>query len=563
MQADEEYCNQRLDHLGIVAGVCKEIGLVEWLDQQAGQRRNLVSIGTATMAMVLNGLGFSNRQLYLVPQYFANKPVEHLLGEGITADLLHDDCLGRTLDWIAEHDPTTLFAGIVHRAREHFALAISRLHVDTTSFSVSGAYESTEEQERANESTPQEQEVTDPVCIAITYGYSRDHRADLKQWMLALVTTHDGDVPLFMRPLDGNSSDKVSIGSAVKEVLKQLQAPEPDGQEEPLVVFDSGGYSQENIKAYNQEKIGWCSRVPQTSKEAKAAIEEEPEQWQDLPDGSGHYVSLRLSLPQGEERWMMIRTKENLEAAAKTLQKKAAKDHAVWEKRLWHLGAQSFGCQADAEVAWKKAIAKLPVYLQASMTVISQDHYDKPGRPGAQEKPVRLSWKVVPTVQIDQDALAREADRRSRFLIATNVLETDKLSDEALLATYKGQGSPERGFRFLKDPLFLASSVFVKKPSRLIALSFIMVLCLLVYRLAEHLLRQRLQQNEETIPNQINKPTARPTMRWVFQCFEGIELLHIRFGSTWQTRILRLQPLHHKILRLLGPPYLQFYFLSP
>ena len=55
MQADEEYQNERLDHLGIVAGVCREIGLVEWLDQRAGPKRNLVSMGTATMAMILNG----------------------------------------------------------------------------------------------------------------------------------------------------------------------------------------------------------------------------------------------------------------------------------------------------------------------------------------------------------------------------------------------------------------------------------------------------------------------------------------------------------------------------
>src|SRR6266699_3248411 len=62
--------------------------------------RRSVSVGKATVAMILNGLGFSNRQLYLVPQYFENKPVEHLLGEGITADMLNDDCLGRTLDWL-------------------------------------------------------------------------------------------------------------------------------------------------------------------------------------------------------------------------------------------------------------------------------------------------------------------------------------------------------------------------------------------------------------------------------------------------------------------------------
>jgi transposase len=124
--------------LGIVAGVCKEVGIAEWLDKRAGENRRSVSIGTATVAMILNGLGFSNRQLYLVPQYFENKPVEHLLGKGITADRLNDDCLGRTLDWLYEHDVTLLFAGLAWQARQRFGLKADGLHVDTTSFSVSG-----------------------------------------------------------------------------------------------------------------------------------------------------------------------------------------------------------------------------------------------------------------------------------------------------------------------------------------------------------------------------------------------------------------------------------------
>ena len=107
-----KYQTERLDHLGIVAGVCQEAGIAEWLDKQAGERHRSVSVGKATVAMVLNGLGWSLRQLYLVPQYFENKPVEHLLGEGITADMLNDDCLGRTLDWLYEHDVTKLFAGL-------------------------------------------------------------------------------------------------------------------------------------------------------------------------------------------------------------------------------------------------------------------------------------------------------------------------------------------------------------------------------------------------------------------------------------------------------------------
>ena len=97
----------------------------------------------------------------------------------------------------------------------------------------------------------------------------------------------------------------------------------------------------------------------------------------------------------------------------------------------------------------------------------------------------------------------------------------------------------------------------------MIALSFVMVLCLLVYRLAEHLLRRQLVATEQTLPNQINKPTNRPTMRWIFQCFEGIDLLHIHIGSRWHTQVLGLQALHQRVLRLLGPAYSQFYFFSP
>ncbi len=84
-----------------------------------------------------------------------------------------------------------------------------------------------------------------------------------------------------------------------------------------------------------------------------------------------------------------------------------------------------------------------------------------------------------------------------------------------------------------------------------------MVLALLVSRLAEHLLRCRLAETEQTVPNQINKPT----MRWMFQCFEGIDLLHIRMGSRWHTQVLGLQALHQKVLRLLGPPYAHLYGL--
>jgi Domain of unknown function (DUF4277) len=60
-----------LDHLGIVAGICREIRLAEYLDALDGLSQQQVSVGTATVAMILNGLGFNNRLFYLVSQFFA------------------------------------------------------------------------------------------------------------------------------------------------------------------------------------------------------------------------------------------------------------------------------------------------------------------------------------------------------------------------------------------------------------------------------------------------------------------------------------------------------------
>ena len=549
MSQEVEYQTERLDHLGIVAGVCQEAGIAEWLDKQAGENRRSVSVGKATVAMVLNGLGFSNRQLYLVPQYFENKPVEHLLGEGITADMLNDDCLGRTLDWLYEHDVTTLFAGLALQARRRFGVQAQHLHIDTTSFSVSGDYASQEEGA--------------PVPLAITYGYSRDHREDLKQWMLALASTHDGDIPIFLRPLDGNSSDKEHLSAAVKEVMTQLRDQLPEEQEQRIAVFDSGGYSQANMKSYNDAKICWISRVPETSTAAKSALEEVDEPWQPLSDGSGDYVVRTMDLPQGKERWVIVRTHAQVQAAKEQMEKKGKKTQQEWEKRLWHLSKQAFACETDAQQAWEKALKGKPSWVIATFTLKEQKQYQQRGRPQKEATPDQTAWYLVPTLELDQHEVERVARKKAAFIVATNILDEQRLSPEQVISTYKEQGGVERGFRFLKDPLFLASSVFVKKPERVIALSFVMVLCLLVYRLAEHLLRRQLVATEQTLPNQINKPTNRPTMRWIFQCFEGIDLLHIRIGSRWQTQVLGLQALHQRVLCLLGPAYSQFYFFSP
>jgi transposase len=558
MERAEDYHNERLDHLGIVAGVCQELGLAAWLDALAPTQQRVVSYGTATVAMILNGLGFSNRQLYLVPQFFENKPVAHLLGAGISADMLNDDCLGRTLDWLYEQDVTTVFAGIAHQARQRFQVKAQHLHVDTTSFSVNGAYE--------NENVH---------VIAITHGYSRDHREDLKQWMLALATTHQGDIPLFLQPLSGNTSDKESLVKVIADLHAQLQQKEPE--EKPLYVADSGLYSAANMLKLNQAKVQWVSRVPETSKEAKAAVIQEEDAWKPSADGKRSMVALQMNLPQGRERWLVVRSTDGVNRALQTARKQADKQMETWSKKLWHVSTKSFACQEDAQQAWEQSLKGLPEWLEVSAEMKSRAVFEGRGRPARDAEPTGLRWSVTSNISLNESKLLAYAQRKACFLeskllayaqrkacflIASNVVDEEQVSHDELISLYLEQGSVERGFRFLKDPLFLASSVFVKKTERIVALSLIMVLALLVYRLAEHRLRAQLAAAGQTIPNQVNKPTARPTMRWVFQCFEGIELLQIRTGTKTQSVVLRLQPLHQKILSLLGPAYQQFYFFS-
>ena len=260
---------------------------------------------------------------------------------------------------------------------------------------------------------------------------------------------------------------------------------------------------------------------------------------------------------------MIVRTHAQVQATQEQMEKKVKKTQQEWEKRLWHLSNQAFACQTDAQNAWEKALKGKPSWLIAMFTLKELGQYQQRGRPKQEATPDQTVWYLVPQLEVDQQEVTVLVRKKAAFIVATNILDAQRLSHEQVISTYKEQGGVERGFRFLKDPLFLASSVFVKKPERVIALSFVMVLCLLVYRLAEHLLRRQLVATKQTFPNQVNKPTSRPTMRWIFQCFEGIDLLHIRIGSRLQTQVLGLQPLHRQVLRLLGPPYLHFYVVSP
>jgi transposase len=111
---EASYETKTIEHLGLVAGMFEELGISEVIDQAIEQdlAQRQVTVGQAVKAMVLNGLGFANRRLYLSPHFFANKPSEQLIGEGVTPELLNDDTLGKSLDKLHDHGVSELYRAL-------------------------------------------------------------------------------------------------------------------------------------------------------------------------------------------------------------------------------------------------------------------------------------------------------------------------------------------------------------------------------------------------------------------------------------------------------------------
>lgn len=137
----QAYTTQVLDHLGIVAGICQQIDLIGQIDARIPVAERKVSIGQAVQAMVLNGLGFVSRPLYLSPEFFRNKPIDLLIGEGLEADDLNEDSLGRALDHLYAAGITELFAAVCAHALRVFGIKVCFAHIDTTAFGLEGQYE--------------------------------------------------------------------------------------------------------------------------------------------------------------------------------------------------------------------------------------------------------------------------------------------------------------------------------------------------------------------------------------------------------------------------------------
>ena len=265
-----------------------EIGIVEQINQRLGiNSRKKVSTGVVVKAMLLNGLGFVSAPMYLFEQFFQGKATEQLLGFGIKPEHLNDDRLGDVLDELYDAGLSELFLEISLEAARRFGIKQETAHLDSTSFHVDGEYEV----------NPQNSE---PGMIEITYGYSRDNRPDLKQFVMNLICVGDGDIPVLMEIASGNQSDKARFAELLGDFKQQWTF-------EGLCIADGALYSADNIKA--MKDLQWLTRVPLSIKEASTLVNKEVElkpstiKGYKLGESSSEYGGV-------SQRWLLIESKQ-------------------------------------------------------------------------------------------------------------------------------------------------------------------------------------------------------------------------------------------------------------
>jgi transposase len=536
-----------MDHHGLVAAVCQDLKIAERINSRLlSDPKRRVSPGIAAVAMIINGLGFTNRTLYLAHQFFESKPTEKLLGVDLKPQDITDHALGHALDDIAEYGASKLFAEVAFEVALENNLLESTNHIDTTSLLVHGAYEIKD----------------DPKTIEVVHGFSKDHRPDLKQVVLSLVVNGPSSIPLWMDPLDGNSSDKVSFHDTIKQVEKFRSQIDLNGHFKWIA--DSALYTKDRLLKNND--YVWVTRVPETLTEAKQLVEKPSENIPWIDVGNGYRISRFDSSYGGiNQRWLLVSSEQAYNREKKTFEKKIVKEEEKLKQELWHFGNQIFHCEKDAAKALK-AIEKRYKMHRISSIVIPVNKHVGSGKPKKDAEKVAVGYKAETTFDRDNVKIEQILNRKGRFILATNDLDVEGYKDEKILEEYKEQQNVERGFRFLKDPWFMVDAIFLKLPRRIEALMMIMTLTLLVYNVGQYRLRQQLKTEETTLPDQLGKQVQNPTLRWIFQIMEGIGLVY--FYNESLTHIVRevitnINAVRKKIIYLFGATAAKIYGLIP
>ena len=475
--------------LRLFRALIDEIDLVNTINNNVSWDRKQckISPGELVVALMLGIFG-GRRALYTLHEYYEDQDLELIFGrKNLVPDDFNDDCLGRALDRLADCCFSKLFGTAILSAQRVHGFTTEACHADTTSVSVYGDY--------GREDYPWLE------TLAITYGHSKAQRPDLKQFKLGLYTTSEG-VPLGGEPLDGNLDDK-TWSRLFLEGLDEIETV----LAETILVIDSAAMNGHCLDLIRERKLRLISRLPETFNLCGELKEEalRDNNWRAVTFSADEKKNERYKvcdyerdLAGGTYRFVAVRSEPLARQKRKSIETAAAKEQAVLEKRLAALGKKRFATREEAENAWREFLAeKKSRFHILSCRCEEGEEAQKRGKRGRPAKGETLEYEhfhvLAASAERDEARIEHAKQLAGIFVLFCSA---PGLGPSEILKHYKDRAYIENRFRVLKDPLF-AGAVFLKKPERVNALGYVMILALLIYSLFERRIRRGLLAENE------------------------------------------------------------------
>lgn len=516
----------RVGSTGVIGAMCDAVGLTKTIDACVtwDEDQCKLSPGTRIKAIIINILS-GRDPLYLVHEFFEYMDLEPLFGAGVHYTDFKDYALARALDKIFEVGAQKVFSNVALQAIAKEEVTFSRIHADTTSWTVTGTYDGYD--------TSAEDQLT------ITKGYNKDHRPGSKQFIYGLVVTEE-KIPLIGHVVDGNVSDKVWNTKALEELSSKMNKQQ---LEQLTYVADSSFVTPENLK--KAKDLKFISRLPnvyslETTLKKKAW---EANAWKDIgviaktvkkDSASYRYQEFEAPLYEQDYRFIVVHSSKLDVKKVKTLEKNISLLREKLEKTTAVLMTESFACIPDAETA----IAKFKnehrnEFFSIEGQVIATNQAVKREGKGRPKKDESREYQTVYQLELkvgelNQAAFQREKERLSCFVLVTNIMDSSK-SGATILDEYKSQSSVELQFKAIKDPEFVGA-LYLKRPERIQALAYVVLMALLIKNLLARRVRNALKTETEPLimPGKVKSWT--PTADKILDMFSVVNVIHTTPG---------------------------------
>ena len=534
----------------MIGQVIRELGIVETVDSMVrwDSKQCKRSPGTHVLAMLIN-IFMGRTALYRVDEFYELQDIAVLFGADASADDFNDSALGRTLDKIFEAGPKRVFGAAALRAALKEDVEFGVVHSDTTSWSLKGLYES---------SSP------DDEAFFIAHGYNRDHRPDLKQFNYGLVVNGEG-IPLLGYASDGNESDKVWNRRVIEELVEGFT----DHLTDLVYVADSAAVTKGNLDLIAAKGIRFISRLPATfaqEQEVKdrawsdggwidaGILTENPKRDSAFYRYQEYVVDIAAQTAVRPYRLIVVHSSSLDKRKAKTLEKNLLKQREELEAQLEQLSKVEFACEPDARAALERvrsenrdALYMIAGDVQAEEAILKRR---RPGRPRKDEPlPTKTIFRARASVgDLKEQEYAELKLRASCFVLITNMLDEEEHPAEKVLRDYKEQTAVELQFKAIKEPEFVGA-MFVKKPERLEALAYVVLLAAMVRAIIQRRARRYAEITNEELPIPGKRMTKRPTARMILDSFDAVVVVILPDGSRMLSES-KLFP--HKMFRALG-----------